>query len=137
MVYCGKMTKNEGEGRWFTVGKIIKNEGEGRWFTVGNEREDNGIDYTVALLIILILLLPFSSVVIVAQLHWSEVKSHTKPSFPVHISSWSFLYCPLLPLNSNTGLYTHAVLLINCSNTGMEILHSGLMSHGLMYIHFP
>ena len=48
MVYCGKMTKNEGEGRWFTV---------------GNEREDNGIDYTVALLIILILLLPFSSVV--------------------------------------------------------------------------
>ena len=31
----GKMTKNEGEGRWFTVGKMTKNEGEGRWFTVG------------------------------------------------------------------------------------------------------
>ena len=75
MVYCGKMTKNGGEGQWFTVGKMTKNEGEGRWFTVGNEREDNGIDYTVVLLIILILLLPFSSVVIVAQLHWSEVKS--------------------------------------------------------------
>ena len=38
IVYCGKMTKNEGEGRLFTV---------------GSEREDNGIDYTVALLIIL------------------------------------------------------------------------------------